>query len=987
MSFNSSTSMLRGPHMAWWWYALFLTLLAAILGREMGEQQRLVEQSESERLQGQVAAIQDDVAEHLVQTAKTLNALTAHFSKVDASARLDPAGDFAIAEAALRGVHGIFILDAQGAPVARSQILPGDYKSSVEQAFVRARNTGRPGVLTILPPVRTADGAMVMILALPRADRHGKFAGIVGAAIDPSCCKSLMEAMHLSPDHFMSIAHGDGLVFLFSPHQPGLDGRNLDVPGSLFRRHKESGQAVSVLTGMNQALQAEQIVALRTVRPAGLELAAPLVVAAGRNTSSVFAQWRRDAWQDAALFLVLALILAIGLAFFQRGQRAMQAEANAAAAAENLADERTRLAVEGAELGVWDCNLLHQDITADAGMAVILGLEGAGPVAMETLRKIVIVEDLAILDAALSPPEGQTFDFGTLRILRPDGTRRVVRIRARRFFAGHGQGVRIIGTIQDVTVQAGASARLAASEARLKAVFDLIPVGITVTDASGHIVDVNAASEKLLGITRQEHLTRSYAGKEWTIRHPDGRIMGSVDYPAFRALQGRQAVFDVEMRVDIPGGERWLSVSAVPVFSNESGQATGSAELTGVVLAYVDVSEARRAGQMLRKLTRALDQSGAAVLITDVQGVIEYVNDAAVSTFGYPKEEMIGQTPRLIRSGVTPGEVYHRQKSDMLAGRAWRGELVNRKRDGSMIHQLVSISPVRDAFDRVSNFVAIYEDLSDRVETERLRVDFEKRLSRVERMEVLGAMAGGVAHDFNNILVAVLGYSGLGKLAMSSLGGPPKIVSYFEEIEIAGQRARQLVQQLLAFSRGGTIKPSRVILADAAQEAVSLLRASFPDGIRIVSEIEADLPEIEIDPTQLFRLFANPMRNARDAMGDEGEIRLSIRRVSSADLLHCDSCHEEFSGDHLLISVADQGCGVPEHLRGRIFEPFYSTWHVADGAGMGLAVVHGVMHTNGGHVRVVARPEGGTELMMYLPAHLFSEVAVNAPDSPVDGGG
>jgi PAS domain S-box-containing protein len=360
-------------------------------------------------------------------------------------------------------------------------------------------------------------------------------------------------------------------------------------------------------------------------------------------------------------------------------------------------------------------------------------------------------------------------------------------------------------------------------------------------------------------------------------------------------------------------------------------------------------------------------------MVTDVDGVIEYVNAAACAKYGYSERELIGQTPRLFKSGLTPVEVYETLWNTILSGEVWRGELVNRKRDGGLVHEAVSVSPVRDPAGRIAHFVAVREDISSRIANERLRTELSNRLSKVERMEVLGAMAGGVAHDFNNILVAILGFSGLGKAVSEASGASPKIASYFDEIETAGLRARMLVKQLLEFSRGGSLTLAINDLASVARASSNLARTSLPDGVTLEVAVEDGLTPIMIDTTHLFRLLDNLLANARDAMDGPGILRLDIRRADVDEPLICDSCHDEFSGRFVLITVADEGRGIPEHVRARVFEPFFTTKELAEGTGMGLAVVHGVVHNYGGHVRAVARPERGTEFRVYLPQSMLRE--------------
>lgn len=260
------------------------------------------------------------------------------------------------------------------------------------------------------------------------------------------------------------------------------------------------------------------------------------------------------------------------------------------------------------------------------------------------------------------------------------------------------------------------------------------------------------------------------------------------------------------------------------------------------------------------------------------------------------------------------------------------------------------------------------------LDAQRLHDELKARLGRAERMEVLGAMAGGVAHDFNNILVAILGFSGLGKTALRAAGGPERVVRYFEEIEIAGQRASELVQQLLVFSRGGQLKLATVAVAEVVREVLNVVGSSFPASVTLSASLDDDLPLLDIDRSHLRRMLINLCLNARDAMErmeGPGSVLLSAQAVRIAPVTICASCHREFSGEFLRLVVSDQGRGIPEALHERIFEPFFTTREVGAGSGMGLAVVHGLLHLYGGHVQIAAAPEGGTEMTILLPRSMW----------------
>lgn len=253
------------------------------------------------------------------------------------------------------------------------------------------------------------------------------------------------------------------------------------------------------------------------------------------------------------------------------------------------------------------------------------------------------------------------------------------------------------------------------------------------------------------------------------------------------------------------------------------------------------------------------------------------------------------------------------------------------------------------------------EDISERVELQMSRQRDEANLLRVQKMEAIGELVGGIAHDFNNILTSVLGYT---ELALMEVGPEDqKLTTYLNEVFQGGKRARELVSKMLTFSRADQVQPQNLDLMREVKDIVKMLRASLPSSIEIRIDIEEGLPEIFMDKSFLQQIVMNVCINSRDAMQDTGTI--FIRGHSRyVDRDHCSSCHTNFSGEFVELSIEDTGPGVPDHLVDRIFEPYISSKEA--GSGMGLAMVHGIMHRQGGHVRVDSLSGDGTEMRFFI---------------------
>jgi signal transduction histidine kinase/CheY-like chemotaxis protein len=254
------------------------------------------------------------------------------------------------------------------------------------------------------------------------------------------------------------------------------------------------------------------------------------------------------------------------------------------------------------------------------------------------------------------------------------------------------------------------------------------------------------------------------------------------------------------------------------------------------------------------------------------------------------------------------------------------------------------------------------EDVTARMLEKEDKQALELKMLRFQKMEAIGELAGGIAHDFNNILTSVMGYTELA-LMEAPANGRSKLSTYLQEVYQGGRRARELVSKMLTFSRTDKSEPHNLDLMLEIKEIVKMLRASLPRSIEIRIDIDEGLPEVFIDQQFLQQMVMNACINARDAMPDGGTIHMR-GRTRSISRVHCDSCHADFAGDYVEFSIEDTGTGISADLLDRIFEPYVSTKD--NGSGMGLAMVHGIVHRQGGHIKVDSIVNDGTELRFFL---------------------
>ncbi|HVN18971.1 MAG TPA: ATP-binding protein [Dongiaceae bacterium] len=361
--------------------------------------------------------------------------------------------------------------------------------------------------------------------------------------------------------------------------------------------------------------------------------------------------------------------------------------------------------------------------------------------------------------------------------------------------------------------------------------------------------------------------------------------------------------------------------------------------------------------ESLRKLSRAVEQSADAVVITDSHGVIEYVNPAFETLTGYSPAEAHGQTPRILKSGEQGAEVYQEMWRTILAGDVFRGILVNRKKNGELYYVEESICPVRDSDGHITHFISNGRDL-----TERIRL--EAQLLQAQKMDAIGRLAGGVAHDFNNLLTIITSYS---ELALDSVPENSPLEAKIQEILQAARRAAELTRQLLAFSRK---QPQALRVVDL-NSVVSTIAKTLPrligEDIDFAFARGEGLGRVRIDPVQLEQVLMNLAANARDAMPQGGHLQIETSDVHLDD----DYVHGKPAvipkGHYALITVSDDGGGIPPEDLPHIFEPFYTTKPSGKGTGLGLATVYGIVKQNNGFIWVYGEPGAGTVFKIYLP--------------------
>ncbi len=430
----------------------------------------------------------------------------------------------------------------------------------------------------------------------------------------------------------------------------------------------------------------------------------------------------------------------------------------------------------------------------------------------------------------------------------------------------------------------------------------------------------------------------------------------------------------------------------------------------GTVSLFTDITAQKQAEHLLRHRLTALEASIDGVAILDQAGTFTYLNDSHARLHGFEDaRELLG---RSWLSLYAADERMHLQ-SDVLpslydAGR-WQGELVGRRRDGTTFNQELTLTSLDDG-----GMVQIVRDISERRKTEDERTRLKEQFHQAQKLEAIGRLAGGIAHDFNNILAAMMGYA---SFLVEDLDEAAPEHEFAVQLMVAGERAKRLVQQILAFSRSEGVERETVNMIAAMDETLALLRATLPKSINVVTRIDAVSALVHANPTQMSQILMNLCVNGADAIGAApGELTIEIdmpyldggcaeglrvTQIQGSDLIPARMGPGRRPGSsrmwvgvlpidrgrrvrYVRIAVIDTGSGMPAEVMERMLEPFFTTKGIGKGTGLGLAAVHGIISAHRGAMMIESMPGEGTHFNIYLPTiegevSELAQLASNAP--------
>lgn len=485
---------------------------------------------------------------------------------------------------------------------------------------------------------------------------------------------------------------------------------------------------------------------------------------------------------------------------------------------------------------------------------------------------------------------------------------------------------------------------------RIQNLLNKIEDAVFIIDpAEDKIINVNTNASTLLGYTTEELLSLPVS-----IIHPDE--MDKLRSFAEKARKQDKAWTD-KLTCRSKHGE------IIP-----SEMIASEIEIHNKTYMFILVRDIRhqiQTKEQYRKLLTAIEQSPVTVVMTDKDGNIEYVNPKFEQLTGYRSEEVIGKNPRILKSGRQSVEFYKDLWNTILAGKEWRGELHNRKKNGELYWEYATISPMTDNAGNIINFIAVKEDITQ-------QKILEEQLKQAQKMEAIGQLAGGIAHDFNNVLGIIRGSI----YVISEQTDDPRLKKFIAMIESGVERGASITGRLLTFARKGESQFENIDIAEIIRDVNRTLEHTIEKSIKINIGLPSSLPPVWGNRSDIYQTLINLCINARDAIV-ESEKKEGGAITIQTSVVKPEEIHEKFQpdiqDDYVKINITDTGKGIPEDTRHRMFEPYFTTKPIGKGTGLGLSIAYGIVKSHKGYIDFESEVEKGTRFSIFLPVSQIKE--------------
>jgi two-component system cell cycle sensor histidine kinase/response regulator CckA len=553
---------------------------------------------------------------------------------------------------------------------------------------------------------------------------------------------------------------------------------------------------------------------------------------------------------------------------------------------------------------------------------------------------------------------------------RRDGQKRLLAWWCRVLKDAQGTMTGALSTARDITERRREEKALRESEARYRTLIENIPQAVLLKDRKLRYISINKAYALAFGLRQEEVIGKSdydfhpkhFADK---FRQEDRLVMET----------GESREFEEESVHS--GQKRFYYKVKVPVRDSMG-------KIIGVLSTLSDITERQQAEEELRdseeRHRRIIEASSDAILLRSSGGIVIFANPAAFKLF----------------RANHPTDLIGKQYLDLVHpdDRALSAKRVKKTIEENWItspreHRILALDGQVVSVESIGGLVkhrgetqmfGVFRDITERERAEQEREKLEAQFRQAQKMEAVGRLSGGVAHDFNNMLGVIIGFT---DLASMKLPANDPVQMYLDEVKSAAQRSADITRQLLAFARKQIIAPKVLDLNNTIESMLKMLRRLIGEDIDLLWKPANDLWPVKMDPAQIDQILANLMVNARDAIAGVGKITIETGNVEF-DAHYCKTHVGSVPGPYVLLAVSDDGCGMDQETLAKLFEPFFTTKEVGKGTGLGLATIYGIVKQNNGFIDVYSEPGQGTTFKIYLPRQESQEAATEQPRQPAE---